>query len=90
MYRQSSLLRLGISVSNTPRNNMVERSILIPARRKIKSRSQDKGHTNELTHFFTCLCEGRDPDLSFASCVRTSEITFEVMERLRGLAPTAP
>ena len=50
----------------------------------VRSRAQDKGHTGELEHFFECLRTGRQPDLSFESCARTTEATFEICEALRG------
>jgi len=48
-----------------------------------KSRTQDKGHKNELDHFFQCIQDGTLPDLSFESCVHTTEVTFEICEKLR-------
>ncbi len=50
-----------------------------------KSRTQDKGHTAELEHFFECLKEGKKPDLTFESCVETTEATFRIVEAVRGV-----
>jgi polar amino acid transport system substrate-binding protein len=53
----------------------------------VRSRAQDKGHSEELDHFFRCVREGRQPDLTFESCVRTTEATFAICEVLRGESP---
>jgi len=53
-------------------------------RRTARSRGQDKGHSAELEHFFACLREGKRPCLSFESCVRTSEVTFEMVRLTKG------
>ncbi|MCA9410969.1 MAG: bi-domain-containing oxidoreductase [Candidatus Omnitrophica bacterium] len=50
-----------------------------------KSRAQDKGHTAELEHFFDCLKTGKIPELSFESCVETTETTFRILDAIRGL-----
>ncbi len=49
----------------------------------VRSRSQDKGHTAELEHFFTCIREGKRPNLDFESCLATTRMTFRMMEMLR-------
>ncbi|MCA9445281.1 MAG: oxidoreductase, partial [Candidatus Omnitrophica bacterium] len=53
--------------------------------RTSKSRTQDKGHTAELEHFFDCLKTGKIPELSFESCVETTETTFRILDAIRGL-----
>lgn len=50
----------------------------------LRSRTQDKGHTRELEHFFERVSNGARPDLSFESCVHTTEVMFRVVEGLRG------
>jgi polar amino acid transport system substrate-binding protein len=51
--------------------------------RTVKSRTQDKGHGHAIGHFFDCVRKRKPPELSFSSCVRTTEVTFEIVERLR-------
>lgn len=55
--------------------------------RKVKTRVQDKGHAAELEHFFSCLREGRNPDLSLETCVAVTEATFRILDRIRGTSP---
>lgn len=52
-------------------------------KQSVKARSQDKGHAAELEHFFTCIGNGRAPELSFESCVATTEVTFQIQDCLR-------
>jgi polar amino acid transport system substrate-binding protein len=52
-------------------------------RTRVHSRNQDKGHTRELEHFIECVVSGRPPLLSFESCARATEVTFEICEKLR-------
>jgi polar amino acid transport system substrate-binding protein len=49
----------------------------------LRSRNQDKGHSRELEHFFEAIASGGQPSLTFESCARTNEVTFEVCEKLR-------
>lgn len=57
--------------------------------RKVKSRVQDKGHAAELEHFFTCLREGRNPDLSLEDSIAVTEAAFTILDRIRGDSPGA-
>ncbi len=55
------------------------------SKKTIKNGSQDKGHATEIAQFLSAIKEGKQLPISFSECYNSTEATFQVIDKIKGM-----